>query len=58
MILFRIAVEIGIQQICLRAQGTALRVAAVTPSPDQPAERDQGVIFYDNFNQLPDWRLC
>ena len=31
-------------------------MAAVIPAPEQPAQRDKAVIFYDDFDQLPDWR--
>src|SRR5690349_15231797 len=53
-----IAVQLAVQaRLCLCcSQGTVLRVAAVIPAPEQPAQRDGAVIFYDAFDQLPDWR--
>jgi hypothetical protein len=55
---FLIAAQLAIQACFCRcqAQGTALRVAVVIPAPEQPAQRDTAVIFYDDFDQLPDWR--
>jgi len=37
-------------------QAPTLRVAAVTPAPDQPQATNTAVIFYEDFGQLPDWR--
>ncbi|MHC1767434.1 MAG: hypothetical protein AB9869_24670 [Verrucomicrobiia bacterium] len=56
---FLIAAQVAVQaSLCLcRSEGAALRVAAVIPAPDQPALRDNAaVIFYDDFDQLPEWR--
>jgi hypothetical protein len=53
--MFLIAAQVAIQAslcICF-SQGTALRVAAVIPTPEQPAQRDNAVIFYDDFDQPP-----
>lgn len=57
---FLIAAQVAVQaSLChCRSEGAALRVAAVLPAPDQPALRDNAaVIFYDDFDQLPEWRL-
>ena len=57
-LVFFIAAQVAIQaSLCLCfSQGTALRVAAVIPAPEQPTQRDSAVIFCDDFDQLPDWR--
>jgi hypothetical protein len=57
LLVFLIAAQVTIQaSLCLCfSQGTALRVAAVLPAPEQPAQRDKAVVFYDDFDQLPDW---
>jgi hypothetical protein len=31
-------------------------VASVTPAADQPQAQDKAVMFYEDFDQLPDWR--
>lgn len=36
---------------------TALRVASVTPAFEQPHATDNALVFYEDFNQLPDWRI-
>ena len=38
------------------AQSPPLRVAFVTPAATQPHLRDRAVIFYEDFDRLPDWR--
>lgn len=50
-------------QICflagvMQAQSasTSLRVAAVSAAAHQPQATNQAVIFYEDFDQLPDWR--
>lgn len=58
MLVSFIAAQVAIQaSLCLCfSQGTALRLAAVIPAPEQPAQREKAVIFYNDFDQLPNWR--
>jgi hypothetical protein len=56
-LVFLTTAQVAIQaslSLCF-SQGTVLHVAAVIPAPEQPAQRDEAVI-YDAFDQLPDWR--
>jgi hypothetical protein len=39
-----------------QSQTTAMRVASVNSSPDQPQQQDKAVIFFDDFDQRPDGR--
>jgi len=58
VLVFLVAALIGLPATPALAQSpaTTLRVASVTPAPDQPQATDQAVIFYEDFDQLPDWR--
>ena len=53
-----LAVHVGLIGSLTPAQSSAaaLRVASVTPAPDQPQSTNTAVIFYEDFGQLPDWR--
>ena len=53
-----LAVHVGLIASLAPAQSSAaaLRVASVTPAPDQPQATNKAVIFYEDFDQLPDWR--
>ena len=54
---FLVAALLGVPRIGVLAQPTAtLRVAAISLALDQPAAKDQATIFYEDFDQLPDWR--
>jgi len=39
-----------------QSSSTALRVAAVNAAAHQPQATNQAVIFYEDFDQVPDWR--
>jgi hypothetical protein len=53
-----LAVHVGLFSSLAPAESSAatLRVASVTAAPDQPQATNKAVIFYEDFDQLPDWR--
>ena len=53
-----VASQLGLQMVLVhsQSQATALRVAAVMPAPEQPQLQDTAVIFYDDFDKVPNWR--
>ncbi len=53
-----LAVHFGLIASLALAQSpaTTIRVASVTPAPDQHQVTDKAVIFYEDFDRLPDWR--
>jgi hypothetical protein len=55
---FFVGAQVGLSASRALAQSpaTTLRVASVTPAPDQPQAQDKAVIFYEDFDRLPDWR--
>ena len=55
---FLVAAQVVLPTSLALAQSpaTTLRVASVTPALDQPQQQDKAVIFYEDFDQLPDWR--
>lgn len=59
-VMFAIAVHLGLTLAAMSAQSLepSIRAAAVQPSPTQPQQQDQAVLFYDDFDESRDLRAA
>lgn len=56
LVLVAIQILLPLRLVIGQSQDGALRVAAIVPAPSQPQQFDSAIIFYEDFDQLPDWR--
>jgi hypothetical protein len=51
-----VAFQLVVQAVLVHGQtnAAALRGASVTPAPDQPQQQDPAVLFYADFDRLPE----